>query len=114
MPGDLGTVIVTGGASGLGQAVAEAVAGAGGTPVVFDLNEPASGDLDFVRVYLADPRAACACASSTPPSARRSARSRCSGRSRRSRSPLPGRATARSCPPPAGRSSPPPPPAAKR
>ena len=58
MPGDLGTVIVTGGASGLGQAVAEAVAGAGGRPVVLDLNEPAAGDFDFVRVDLADPRAA--------------------------------------------------------
>jgi len=54
---DLGTVIVTGGASGLGEAVARAVAAAGGTPVVFDLREPRSG-FEFVRVDLADPRAA--------------------------------------------------------
>ena len=33
---DLKTVLVTGGASGLGAAVAAAVAGAGGTPVVID------------------------------------------------------------------------------
>ena len=36
----LGTVIVTGAASGLGAAVAEAVAEAGGTPVGFDLRPP--------------------------------------------------------------------------
>ena len=36
-----GTVIVTGGASGLGRAVANAVGAAGGTPVVFDLAAPA-------------------------------------------------------------------------
>src|SRR4051812_30032251 len=41
----LGTVLVTGGASGLGAAVAEAVAGAGGDPVVVDLNRPA-GEVD--------------------------------------------------------------------
>lgn len=58
MPGDLGRVIVTGGASGLGQAVAQAVADAGGTPVVLDLNEPTSGGFAFERVDLADPRAA--------------------------------------------------------
>jgi 2-dehydro-3-deoxy-L-rhamnonate dehydrogenase (NAD+) len=40
---DLGTVIVTGGASGLGAAVAAAVAGAGGTPVVLDRREPENG-----------------------------------------------------------------------
>lgn len=39
----LGTVIVTGGASGLGAAVARAVAEAGGTPVVLDLAEPVDG-----------------------------------------------------------------------
>lgn len=33
-----GTVLVTGGASGLGRAVADAVAAAGGTPVVLDLD----------------------------------------------------------------------------
>jgi NAD(P)-dependent dehydrogenase (short-subunit alcohol dehydrogenase family) len=40
---DLGTVVVTGGASGLGAAVAHAVAEAGGTPVVLDLHAPANG-----------------------------------------------------------------------
>jgi NAD(P)-dependent dehydrogenase (short-subunit alcohol dehydrogenase family) len=40
---ELGTVIVTGGASGLGAAVVEAVGRAGGTPVVFDLNAPRNG-----------------------------------------------------------------------
>jgi NAD(P)-dependent dehydrogenase (short-subunit alcohol dehydrogenase family) len=36
----LGTVIVTGGASGLGAAIADAVEDAGGVPVVFDLQVP--------------------------------------------------------------------------
>jgi NAD(P)-dependent dehydrogenase (short-subunit alcohol dehydrogenase family) len=40
---ELGTVIVTGGASGLGAAVAAAVAEAGGTPVVLDRREPENG-----------------------------------------------------------------------
>jgi NAD(P)-dependent dehydrogenase (short-subunit alcohol dehydrogenase family) len=40
---ELGCVIVTGGASGLGAAVADAVEAGGGTPVVLDLNEPANG-----------------------------------------------------------------------
>jgi NAD(P)-dependent dehydrogenase (short-subunit alcohol dehydrogenase family) len=40
----LGTVIVTGGASGLGRAVAAAVAQAGGTPVTFDINAPRDGN----------------------------------------------------------------------
>jgi NAD(P)-dependent dehydrogenase (short-subunit alcohol dehydrogenase family) len=41
--GDLGTVLVTGGASGLGAAVADAVRDAGGTPVVLDRHAPADG-----------------------------------------------------------------------
>lgn len=53
---ELGTVLVTGGASGLGRAVAEAVGKAGGTPVVFDIAEP-PGDVDWQRVDLADARA---------------------------------------------------------
>ena len=53
----LGTVIVTGGASGLGEAVALAVREAGGTPVVLDLNPPGHG-LAFVEVDLSDARAA--------------------------------------------------------
>ena len=39
----LGTVLVTGGASGLGAAIVDAVAGAGGTPAVLDLNPPRDG-----------------------------------------------------------------------
>ena len=52
-----GTVIVTGGASGLGAAVAAAVEAAGGTPVVLDLNPPPNG-FAFERVDLSDARAA--------------------------------------------------------
>jgi NAD(P)-dependent dehydrogenase (short-subunit alcohol dehydrogenase family) len=52
-----GTVIVTGGASGLGAAVARAVQDAGGTPVVLDLNPPQNG-FAFERVDLSDTRAA--------------------------------------------------------
>lgn len=52
-----GTVLVTGAASGLGAAVAEAVAQAGGTPVVLDLRPPAAG-IAHALVDLADPRAA--------------------------------------------------------
>jgi NAD(P)-dependent dehydrogenase (short-subunit alcohol dehydrogenase family) len=54
---DVGTVIVTGGASGLGAAIARAVAARGGTPVVLDLNEPPDG-FDYQRVDLADAREA--------------------------------------------------------
>jgi NAD(P)-dependent dehydrogenase (short-subunit alcohol dehydrogenase family) len=39
----LGTVIISGGASGLGAAIASAVAEAGGVPVVFDVREPRNG-----------------------------------------------------------------------
>jgi NAD(P)-dependent dehydrogenase (short-subunit alcohol dehydrogenase family) len=56
-----GTVLVTGGSSGLGAAVVAAVAGAGGRPLVLDLRPPA--DLDgievaYAQVDLADSRAA--------------------------------------------------------
>jgi NAD(P)-dependent dehydrogenase (short-subunit alcohol dehydrogenase family) len=54
---ELGTVIVTGGASGLGAAVAHAVHEARGTPVVLDLRPPANGFPGRV-VDLADTRAA--------------------------------------------------------
>jgi NAD(P)-dependent dehydrogenase (short-subunit alcohol dehydrogenase family) len=57
VPDELGTVLVTGGASGLGAAVAAAVRDEGGTPVVLDLNEPGDG-LAFERVDLARPREA--------------------------------------------------------
>lgn len=58
-PRPLGTVLVTGGASGLGAAVVEAVAAAGGTPAVLDRAAPADG-VPAVRVDLADPAAAAA------------------------------------------------------
>ena len=54
---ELGTVLVTGGSSGLGAAVAEAVEQHGGTPVVLDLNPPPNGHR-FERVDLGDTRAA--------------------------------------------------------
>lgn len=53
----LGTVLVTGGASGLGRAIADAIDKAGGTPVVFDIAEP-GGNVEWERVDLADARAA--------------------------------------------------------
>jgi NAD(P)-dependent dehydrogenase (short-subunit alcohol dehydrogenase family) len=53
----LGTVLVTGGSSGLGEAVAAAVAEQGGTPIVLDLKAPAGG-WDFEPVDLARPREA--------------------------------------------------------
>jgi NAD(P)-dependent dehydrogenase (short-subunit alcohol dehydrogenase family) len=55
--GELGTVLVTGGASGLGAAVVAAVAAEGGTPVVLDLAAPADG-IAAERVDLARPREA--------------------------------------------------------
>jgi NAD(P)-dependent dehydrogenase (short-subunit alcohol dehydrogenase family) len=53
----LGTVLVTGGASGLGAAVARAVADAGGRPVVLD-RVKADLDVDQEIVDLSDTRAA--------------------------------------------------------
>lgn len=53
----LGTVLVTGGASGLGAAVAAAVGAHGGTPVVLDVRRPES-EHDSVVVDLRDGRAA--------------------------------------------------------
>jgi NAD(P)-dependent dehydrogenase (short-subunit alcohol dehydrogenase family) len=54
--GGPGTVIVTGGASGLGAAVAAAVTAHGGTPVVLDVRRPES-EHDTVVVDLRDGRA---------------------------------------------------------
>ena len=54
---EIGTVLVTGGASGLGAAVARAVEKAGGTPVLLDRAVPAL-DADHEIVDLADGRAA--------------------------------------------------------
>jgi NAD(P)-dependent dehydrogenase (short-subunit alcohol dehydrogenase family) len=47
----LGTVLVTGGASGLGAAIVEAVAAAGGDPLVLDMNPPRE-DVDHELVDL--------------------------------------------------------------
>ena len=57
MSGDPGVVVITGGASGLGAAVARAVADDGGTPVVLDRARPAA-DIDHEVVDLAFPREA--------------------------------------------------------
>lgn len=57
MPDDrLGTVLITGGASGLGAATAERVRAVGGTPVVLDRAAPAEG-IEHELVDLADGRA---------------------------------------------------------
>jgi NAD(P)-dependent dehydrogenase (short-subunit alcohol dehydrogenase family) len=53
----LGTVVVTGGSSGLGKAVADAIARRGGTPVVLDLTPP-DAEHDHEVVDLADTAAA--------------------------------------------------------
>jgi NAD(P)-dependent dehydrogenase (short-subunit alcohol dehydrogenase family) len=55
--GSVGTVLVTGGASGLGAAVAQAVADAGGRPIVLDRVEPSS-TVEHEVVDLVDGRAA--------------------------------------------------------
>lgn len=59
MSAEIGTVIVTGGASGLGAAVVEAIRDAGGIPVVLDRAAPA-GDVAHAVVDLADAAAAAA------------------------------------------------------
>lgn len=51
-------VLVTGGASGLGAAVVEAVRRDGGAPLVLDLDPPADLAVPHERVDLSDPRAA--------------------------------------------------------
>ena len=56
-PTRLGEVLVTGGASGLGAAVADAIAQAGGSPIVLDRKAPHDG-LPWSEVDLADTRAA--------------------------------------------------------
>jgi len=53
-PKSPGRVLVTGGASGLGAAVATAVAAGGGTPVVLDRARPAAGDWPFFEVDVSD------------------------------------------------------------
>ena len=49
-----GRVLVTGGASGLGAAVAQAVAAAGGTPIVLDRSRLESGDWPSFEVDVSD------------------------------------------------------------
>lgn len=56
-PNELGTVLISGGASGLGAATVAAVAAAGGVPVVVDRVAPVDG-VDHEIVDLADTRAA--------------------------------------------------------
>ena len=59
-PPQLGRVLVTGGASGLGAAIVEALAARRGTPIVLDRQPPrdTDADVDFEQVDLADARAA--------------------------------------------------------
>jgi len=57
-PRPIGRVLVTGGASGLGQAVAESVAEAGGTPAVMDLDTPDSSARIAARAVDVSDRAA--------------------------------------------------------
>ena len=58
-PQALGTILITGGSSGLGAATAAAVQAAGGTPLVLDRIEPES-DVTYEQVDLADSAAAAA------------------------------------------------------
>lgn len=51
-----GTFIVTGAASGLGLAIAQAIGAAGGRPIAFDVNEPRE-DLEHEIVDVSDTRA---------------------------------------------------------
>lgn len=58
-PGALGTVLVTGGASGLGAAIAQAVGDAGGRPMVLDRQAASgSGEAEHFQVDLSDTAAA--------------------------------------------------------
>jgi NAD(P)-dependent dehydrogenase (short-subunit alcohol dehydrogenase family) len=59
-PRPLGRVLVTGGSSGLGAAIVEAVVTRRGTPIVLDRQPPRdlADDVDFEQVDLADARAA--------------------------------------------------------
>jgi NAD(P)-dependent dehydrogenase (short-subunit alcohol dehydrogenase family) len=52
---DIGKVLITGGASGLGAAVAQGVAKAGGTPIVLDRQEPPF-EVEYHLADLADAR----------------------------------------------------------
>ena len=52
-----GSIMVTGGSSGLGEAIVAKILAAGGQPVVLDLKPPAA-DVPYLSVDLADARAA--------------------------------------------------------
>lgn len=52
-----GAYVVTGGAAGLGAAVAAAIERAGGTPVVLDVRQPQRSDLAYHNVDVSDPDA---------------------------------------------------------
>jgi NAD(P)-dependent dehydrogenase (short-subunit alcohol dehydrogenase family) len=54
---EAGRVLVTGGSSGLGAAVVDAVVDAGGQPIVLDLRDPVR-DVPFEKVDLSDTRSA--------------------------------------------------------
>jgi NAD(P)-dependent dehydrogenase (short-subunit alcohol dehydrogenase family) len=56
-PRSVGTVFVTGGSSGLGAALVDVLAAAGGTPAVLDIAEP-TADVPFAAADLGDPGAA--------------------------------------------------------
>jgi len=56
MTNEMGGVLVTGGASGLGAAVVRAVTEAGGRAVVLDRHTPADPSVDHVQVDLVDHR----------------------------------------------------------
>lgn len=53
-----GSVVVTGGAGGLGAAVARALAARGATPVILDRRKPDDPDLTWIEVDLGHPAAA--------------------------------------------------------
>ncbi len=52
-----GAYVISGGAAGLGAAIAAAVRSAGATPVVLDVHKPQTGQDDFHCVDVSDPRA---------------------------------------------------------
>jgi NAD(P)-dependent dehydrogenase (short-subunit alcohol dehydrogenase family) len=53
---ELGNIVITGGASGLGAATVDAVSRVGGTPLVIDIHQPAA-DVAFAQADLADTEA---------------------------------------------------------
>lgn len=54
----LGNILITGGSSGLGAAVAHAVLAAGGTPLILDRKPPPKDIVHYIQVDLADTEAA--------------------------------------------------------